>query len=118
MPAKRVILELGAGNDLHGGDYTKAAIRAVEDALHHSSLSFVRSLGLDKNSLRVDVTVGVQRPELVDIERVKAALPAGHVSVRAVKGGLDVPQVAAGDFATIASAAIEVRIDDPRDPVS
>ena len=29
MPAKRVILELGTGNDLHGGDYTKAALRAV-----------------------------------------------------------------------------------------
>ena len=34
MAAKRVILELGAGNDLHGGDYTKAALRAVQDALH------------------------------------------------------------------------------------
>ena len=29
---KRVILELGAGNDLHGRDYTTAALRAVEDA--------------------------------------------------------------------------------------
>ena len=46
MPVKRVILELGTGNDLHGGDYTKAALRAVQDALHHSSLSFIRTLGL------------------------------------------------------------------------
>ena len=30
MTAKRVILEMGSGNDLHGGDYTKAAVRAVE----------------------------------------------------------------------------------------
>ena len=44
MPAKRVILELGTGNDLHGGDYTKAALRAVQDALHHSSLAMIRSL--------------------------------------------------------------------------
>ena len=29
MAAKRVILELGTGNDLHGGDYTKAALRAA-----------------------------------------------------------------------------------------
>ena len=29
MAAKRVILEMGSGNDLHGGDYTKAAVRAV-----------------------------------------------------------------------------------------
>jgi hypothetical protein len=32
-----------SGNDLHGSDYTKAALRAVQDALHHSSASFVRS---------------------------------------------------------------------------
>ncbi len=28
---------MGTGNDLHGGNYTKAAIRAVQDAIHHSS---------------------------------------------------------------------------------
>ena len=27
--AKRIILEMGSGNDLHGGDYTKAALRAL-----------------------------------------------------------------------------------------
>ena len=46
MPKMRVILELGSGNDLHGSDYAKAALRAVQDALHHSSLSFVRSTAL------------------------------------------------------------------------
>ena len=51
MPKKRVILELGSGNDLHGSDYTKAALRAVQDALHHSSLSFLRSLKVDKTKL-------------------------------------------------------------------
>lgn len=111
MAARRVILEMGAGNDLHGGDYTKAAIRAVEDALHHSSLTFIRTLGIDKNRLVVDVTIGVQRPEQVDAERVKKALPVGRASVRAVKGGLDVPDPEGGDFAAIASAAIEVRVE-------
>src|SRR6201999_3502421 len=90
VPKKRVILELGAGNDLHGSDYTKAALRAVQDALHHSSLSFVRSLNIDKATLDVDVTIGVQRPERVDIEKVKASLPVGNVTVKAVKGGLDI----------------------------
>ncbi len=69
MPKTRVILELGSGNDLHGSDYTKAALRAVQDALHHSSLSFVRSLKIDKTKIDVDVTIGVQRPEQVDLER-------------------------------------------------
>ena len=30
---------------------------------------------------------GVQRPEQVDLEKVKAALPVGNVTVKAVKGG-------------------------------
>jgi uncharacterized protein (TIGR02058 family) len=111
VPKTRVILELGSGNDLHGSDYTKAALRAVQDALHHSSLSFIRSLKIDKSKLEVEVTVGVQRPELVDIEAVKNSLPVGKVTVRAVKGGLDVADPENNDTAVIASAAIAVRIE-------
>ena len=110
MPRTRVILELGSGNDLHGCDYTKAALRAVEDALHHSSLSFIRSLKIDRSKVDVEVTIGVQRPEQVDIETVKRSLPLGNVSVKAVKGGLDVPDPESNDPAVIASAAIAVRI--------
>ena len=104
----RIILELGSGNDLHGSDYTKAALRAVQDALHHSSLSFVRSLKIDRSKIDVEVTIGVQRPERVDIEKVRTSLPLGNVTVRAVKGGLDVPDPESNDHAVIASAAIEV----------
>ena len=69
---------MGAGNDLHGGDYTKAAIRAVEDALHHSSLTFIRALGIDKDTLQVDVTIGVQKPDEVDTEKVKGPCRSGR----------------------------------------
>jgi uncharacterized protein (TIGR02058 family) len=111
MPKTRVILELGSGNDLHGSDYTKAALRAVQDALHHSSLSFVRTLPVDRTRLDVEVTVGVQRPERVDLEAVRKSLPIGNVTVKAVKGGLDVDDPEADDRAVIASAAIAVRIE-------
>jgi uncharacterized protein (TIGR02058 family) len=113
MPKTRVILELGSGNDLHGSDYTKAALRAVQDALHHSSLSFVRTLKVDKTKLDVEVTVGVQRPEQVDLEKIKKSLPLGNVTVKAVKGGLDVADPENNDAAVIASAAIAVRIETP-----
>ena len=95
MTAKRVILEMGTGNDLHGGDYTKAAIRAVEDALHHSSLTMIRTLGINKDDVLVDVTVGVQKPDQVDTEKVKTALPVGTVTVRAVKAGWTSPMMIA-----------------------
>lgn len=113
MAKKRVILELGAGNDLHGSDYTKAALRAVQDALHHSSLAFIRTLAIDKKSIDVEVTIGVQKPEKVDTEKVKASLPVGRVTVKVVKGGLDIPDPENNDPAVIASAAIAVRIDLP-----
>ena len=111
MSLKRVITEFGTGNDLHGGDYTKAAVRAVQDAIHHSSLSLIRSLGVDSRAMQVEVTVGVQHPDKIDASAVKAALPHGQVTVRAVKGGLDVPDDTSGDVAIIASAAVTVRID-------
>ena len=113
MALKRVILEMGSGNDLHGSDYTKAALRAVQDALHHSSLAMIRSLGLDSKKMQVEVTIGVQQPEKVDLAAVKASLPHGQVTVKAVKGGLDVPAEGAHDAAVIASAAIAVRFDLP-----
>jgi uncharacterized protein (TIGR02058 family) len=114
MTQKRVILEMGAGNDLHGGDYTKAALRAVQDALHHSSLMMLRSLGVDsKTQMFVEVTIGVQQPDKVDTAAVKASLPHGIVTVRAVKGGLDVIDKERGDNAVIASAAIAVRLELP-----
>ena len=113
MAEKRVILELGAGNDLHGSDYTKAALRAVQDALHHSSLTMLRTLSVDPATMKVDVTIGVQRPDRVDAAAVKDSLPHGQVRVSVVKGGLDVPDPEANDHAVIASAAIAVSLDLP-----
>ena len=111
MALKRVILEMGTGNDLHGSDYTKAALRAVQDALHHSSLSVMRSLGLDASKLHVEVTIGVQQPDKVDAAKVKASLPRGTVTVKVVKGGLDVPAEGGHDAIVIATAAIAARLE-------
>jgi uncharacterized protein (TIGR02058 family) len=113
MALKRVILELGAGNDLHGSDYTKAALRAVQDALHHSSLSFITSLGLDSKAMQVEATIGVQKPDEVDASVVTASLPRGQVTVKIVKGGLDVPGEPGHDAIVIAAAAITARFDLP-----
>lgn len=112
MSGLRAILEMGSGNDLHGKDYTKAAMRAVQDALHHSSLTFVRSLNLTPGDLTVDVTIGTQKPEEVDTARVAASLPVGKVSVKSVLGGLNVPDAQNNDTAVIASAMIEVRLPE------
>ena len=104
---KRIILEMGMGNDLYGGDYTKAACRAVQDALHHSSISLFKSLGYNHKDMRVQVTVAVQEPDKIDIGLVEAELPRGIATVTAVKGGLNVPDMEAGQAHVVATAAIE-----------
>lgn len=104
---QRIILETGSGNDLYGEDYTRAACRAVQDALHHSSITMFRSLGLDHRRMRVQVTVAVQLPEKVDVAVVAAELPRGRAEVRAVRGGLDVHDADNGTTHVIATAAVE-----------
>ena len=111
MKNKRIIVELGSGNDLHGGDYTKAAIRAVEDALHHSSLTILRSLQINPEDMEIKVLVGVQKPDFVDPAQIANKIPYGFVTVEVVHGGLDVPDLESGDIAVIASAAIDVRLE-------
>ena len=108
MTMKRAILEMGMGNDLHGEDYTKAAERAIKDALHHSSLSFIRTLNIDKNRLFVNVTIGVQKPENVKTKELEKLLPVGVVSINVIKGGLDVPDHKNKDHAVIALSLIHI----------
>lgn len=107
---KRIILEMGSGNDLHGGDYTKAAKRAVQDALHHSSLVLFRSLDIDPNSMEIELTLAAAEPDKIDLQAVAKTLPYGKVTPIAVKGGLNVPDNAMGDVSVVVNAGILVRL--------
>jgi uncharacterized protein (TIGR02058 family) len=97
------------GVDVHGDDSTKAARRAVFDALRHSSLPVLRLIRERGGEMLVDVVVGVPDPASVDLEAVKAELPHGVVSVRAVEGGLHVD----GSDALIAVAHVTVSAQLP-----
>ncbi|MEM8870880.1 MAG: Lin0512 family protein [Pseudomonadota bacterium] len=107
MRENRIIIEMGMGNDLYGQDYTKAAARAIEDAIRHSSLPLFEALGIPHDRMRVTVTVGVQVPESVDTRSLVDGLPRGRVSVTAVHGGLDVHNPDLGTTIVIATAAVE-----------
>ncbi|HTO63091.1 MAG TPA: Lin0512 family protein [Bradyrhizobium sp.] len=112
MARVRCITEMGMGVDVHGKDATKAAKRAVSDAIRHSSLSFVRLFGKTPHDMFVDVTIGVPNPEAVDTQAVARELPYGTVTVTAVKGGLEIPAEQGGDAIIIANAAVIVSLDD------
>jgi uncharacterized protein (TIGR02058 family) len=104
MSARPLVLEFGMGVDVHGQDCTKAACRAVSDAIRHSSLPLLAEVRERGGTLLVDVTVAVPDPNSVDLEIVKRELPHGEVTVQAVSGGLRVPN----SDTLIACAAITV----------
>ncbi len=111
MALKRMVLQIGMGTDIRGRDYTKAAVRALRDALWHNSLSIADAVGLPVDAMQVEVTIGVPRPERVDEAAVLAVLPHGTGAVRVVEGGLEIPNDAGTDATVLAHAAAIVRLD-------
>lgn len=111
MAMKRMVLEIGMGTDIRGADSTKAAVRALRDALWHNSLTVTTALGLPVDSMLVEVTIGVPRPETVDKAAVLAVLPHGTGTVTVVDGGLEVANAAGTGSTLIAHAAAIVRLD-------
>src|ERR1700742_4257522 len=112
MARVRCITEMGMGVDVHGRDATKAAKRAVSDAIRHSSLGFFRMVGKTSQDMFVDVTIAVPNPEAVDTAAVAKELPYGTVTVTAVKGGLEIPAEQGSDSIVIANAAVIVSLED------
>lgn len=111
MTLKRFATEFGMGTDLRGQDYTKAAIRAVKDALWHNSLTVARALDKNPEEMIVRCVVGVACPEKVDTEAVANVFPYGDITVTAEKGGLDQGKADTGGVTTIAVAAVQVWLD-------
>jgi len=99
------------GTDLHGQDYTKAAIRGLKDALWHNSLSVAPALGYSRDEMQVDIEVGVAHPEKVDKQAVAAVLPYGKANVSVSVGGLDVPNDDNTNTIVIANVAALVYLD-------
>ena len=112
MALVRCVTEMGMGVDVHGLDYTAAAKRAVFDAIHHSSLGFPRLVGKTADDMRVDVTIGVPKPEAVDRKAVLETLPHGGGHINVVHGGLQVLNENGDDGWLIANAIIVVSMDD------
>lgn len=112
MSSTRWITEMGMGVDVHGGDYTKAARRAVSDALRHSSLNFFNAAGKSRDDMLVEVRIGVQKPDEVNTASVAEEIPYGTPTVNAFVGGLDVEGPNGTDVMVIANAAILVSFAD------
>lgn len=93
--SKRFLVELGSGVDQHGhnDDCTKAAMKAVKNAISNNCLTGLTEIcGLrepkDLMKMKVHVKIGVPYPEKIDIEKVLKEIPFGVKSIEVVKGGL------------------------------
>jgi uncharacterized protein (TIGR02058 family) len=111
MKKVRCVTEMGMGVDVRGNDPTKAACRAVSDAIRHSSLNLFGLIGKKPQDMLIDVLIGVPSPERVDATAVAAELPYGRVSVRVEHGGLAIAPDGAGDPILIANAAVLVHFE-------
>ena len=113
MAYRRVVLEIGMGTDIRGAEPTKAAVRALRDALWRNSLTIAKALDRDTDSMRVEITIGVPRPDEVDRQAVLDVLPHGTGTVNVVAGGLQIPSADGSDSTLLAHAAAVVRLDLP-----
>lgn len=111
MARKRMVIEMGMGTDLQGQNYTKAAVRALKDALWHNSLTIAPAFGFEKEQMIIEVTIGVAQPDQVDTEEVEAVLPYGQATVEVVKGGLDIISDCGTKTTVVANAVAAVYLD-------
>jgi uncharacterized protein (TIGR02058 family) len=124
MDNRRFVIELGMGADLHGGDVTKAARRAVKDAVSRSCLCGLWDIFRfdHPDRMRVRLKVAVPFPDRLDRDQVKASVPFGSVELEVVSGGLeteglDLPLLGPGDRIVVALASLTVLVDLELHPV-
>jgi uncharacterized protein (TIGR02058 family) len=113
MPDQRLIIEMGFGTDLTGADYTKAAVRALKDALWHNSLTIADAVGQHVDAMKVKVKIGVPKPGKVNKAEVLAVLPHGSGEIDVVEGGLEIMNDAGTNLTVMANVAAVVYLDIP-----
>ncbi|WP_077623737.1 Lin0512 family protein [Sediminibacillus massiliensis] len=86
-----IFIETGTGIDVHGQNITKAAVRAVENAIHYNSMPGIRHYLPNQSLDNMKVTVKLAVPtdkEKLDHERIKQEIPYGTVSIEVMDGGM------------------------------
>lgn len=112
MP-QALFVEIGQGVDLQGEDATKAATRAVRDAIGRNYLPGMRRLiEAGKGPMLVHVRLGVPSGVApADLAAVRAALPHGEVTLEQAPGGLLVPNgLGDGGRLCVVDAVVEVAL--------
>merc|ERR1719162_2193023 len=88
-----LMVECGFGNDSHGQNSTKAAVRACRNAIEFNSLSIDKIIpgGYDGMKLNVILAVPVEYQDGLDLEEVRKVFPYGDIKFVIQKGGMVAP---------------------------
>merc|ERR1740139_1768843 len=88
-----LMVECGFGNDSHGQNCTKAAVRACRNAIEFNSLSIdtIIPSGYDGMKLNVILAVPVQYQDGLDLEEVRKVFPYGDINFVIQNGGMVAP---------------------------
>ncbi len=124
MVEKRFIVEIGMGVDQHGheDDCTKAAQKAIKNAISHNSLpGLLEICGLKKPEdlikMKVHVKIGAPYPDKINQKKALKAIPFGQKSIEVVEGGLIAKGVMIkelgdnSDKIIVCNAAVTVSVD-------
>lgn len=115
MERKRYLIEIGTGVDMHGGDVTNAALKAIKNAMSHCCMAGVREIhGAGPENLALRIKVCCPRPEELDLEVLRQ--PVGFyddVEIVPAEGGasekgLRVAEMGEGDTLVVVVAIITV----------
>lgn len=119
MNYKRYLIEFDTGVDLHGMDQTKAAGKAIRNAISHCCMCGVFDLlNLDdpSDALKVHIRIGAPDPDAIDQNRLLSEIPIGHPEIEVVHGGLtgpglSVPSFGEGETIVLVNALLTVWVD-------
>ncbi len=115
---KKFITQIGSGIDQHGQDVTKAAQKAIKNAISNNCLVGLTEIcHLDRiEDFYVHVRVAVPYPEKINEKRLLKAVPFGNKELVIEKGGMLAPGVQIpelGDTSSemiVANAAVTVLV--------
>jgi len=119
MNKRRFVIEMGTGVEQHEQDITKAAMKAVKDAV--SKICLIGLIEIfkisDLNDMLLEVLIACPHHEEVNTDDVLQSLPFGRKEIKVVEGGMIVRGHRAPnmgdktDEIIVANAAVTVYID-------
>ena len=118
---KKFIVQIGFGVDQHGHnmDATKAAIKAVKNAISNNCLIGIRDIvGInDPSKMIVEVHIAKPRETTINEKKVLRAIPFGNKSIKVSEGGMLAKGICIeelgdiNDYIIVVNAAVTVSFD-------